>query len=209
MVNACDTKYQYNAMPQPFKHLSTRGEKQEEQEVWKGAHSTLATRDTSHHPRPPPVAKMAAISVNASSQLGALGRPKPGSQVGGIARRSLSASRPQPSALSMGQLRPYLTNSGTPNRVAGRYPVRGSIVASASLSDFLPIALFFTPSIIAVIYAYIIGKGNLTDGLSRLLTQVSQGYFQPNVGGKNIPVATGELSDLAGDEPLFKALYNW
>ena len=36
-----------------------------------------------------------------------------------------------------------------------------------------------------------------------------QGYFQPNVGGKNIPVATGELSDLAGDEPLFKALYKW
>lgn len=39
--------------------------------------------------------------------------------------------------------------------------------------------------------------------------QVSQGYFQPNVGGENIPVATGELSDLAGDEPLFKALYKW
>lgn len=36
-----------------------------------------------------------------------------------------------------------------------------------------------------------------------------QGYFQPDVGGKNIPVAAGELSDLAGDEPLFKALYKW
>lgn len=36
-----------------------------------------------------------------------------------------------------------------------------------------------------------------------------QGYFQPDVGGKNIPVAQGELSDLAGDEPLFKALYKW
>jgi hypothetical protein len=32
---------------------------------------------------------------------------------------------------------------------------------------------------------------------------------QPDVGGKSIPVATGELSDLAGDEPLFKALYKW
>lgn len=39
--------------------------------------------------------------------------------------------------------------------------------------------------------------------------QVSQGYFQPNVGGANIPVSAGELSDLAGDEPLFKALYKW
>ncbi|CAL5218758.1 g475 [Coccomyxa viridis] len=42
-----------------------------------------------------------------------------------------------------------------------------------------------------------------------MLTQVSQGYFQPDVGGENIPVAQGELSDLAGDEPLFKALYQW
>ena len=39
--------------------------------------------------------------------------------------------------------------------------------------------------------------------------ELSQGYFQPNVGGENIPVAKGELSDLAGDEPLFKALYQW
>jgi len=38
---------------------------------------------------------------------------------------------------------------------------------------------------------------------------LSQGYFQPNVGGENIPTAQGELSDLAGDEPLFKALYQW
>ena len=29
------------------------------------------------------------------------------------------------------------------------------------------------------------------------------------MGGANIPVAEGELSDLAGDEPLFKALYKW
>ena len=40
-------------------------------------------------------------------------------------------------------------------------------------------------------------------------TQVSQGYLQPNVGGESIPTAEGELSDLAGDEPLFKALYQW
>ncbi|EIE26006.1 cytochrome P450 [Coccomyxa subellipsoidea C-169] len=42
-----------------------------------------------------------------------------------------------------------------------------------------------------------------------MLTELSQGYFQPNVGGETIPVAQGELSDLAGDEPLFKALYQW
>lgn len=76
-------------------------------------------------------------------------------------------------------------------------------------SQALGVALFFAPSIIAVIYAYFKGKGNVKDGLSRMLTEFSQGYFQPNVGGKNIPVAQGELSDLAGDEPLFKALYQW
>lgn len=61
----------------------------------------------------------------------------------------------------------------------------------------------------ALVYAYFKGKGNIKDGLSRLLTELSQGYFQPDVGGTNIPVAQGELSDLAGDEPLFKALYKW
>jgi hypothetical protein len=76
-------------------------------------------------------------------------------------------------------------------------------------SQALGVALFFAPSVIAVIYAYFKGKGNISDGLSRMLTEFSQGYFQPNVGGKNIPVAQGELSDLAGDEPLFKALYQW
>ena len=46
--------------------------------------------------------------------------------------------------------------------------------------------------------------------LARLVAQeLSQGYFQPNVGGESIPEEKGELSDLSGDEPLFKALYQW
>ena len=79
----------------------------------------------------------------------------------------------------------------------------------SATSTAIGVGVFFTPSIIAVIYAYFKGKGNVKDGLSRLLTEVTQGYFQPNVGGESIPVAQGELSDLAGDEPLFKALYQW
>ncbi len=81
--------------------------------------------------------------------------------------------------------------------------------AQLSPSDLTGVALFFAPGAAALVYAWFKGKGNLTDGLSRLLTDVSQGYFQPDVGGKNIPVSQGELSDLAGDEPLFKALYKW
>ena len=69
--------------------------------------------------------------------------------------------------------------------------------------------LFFTPGLAAVAYSFYRGKGNFKDGFSRLLTEVSQGYFQPNVGGETIPVAQGELSDLVGGEPLFKALYQW
>lgn len=69
--------------------------------------------------------------------------------------------------------------------------------------------LFFTPGLLTVAYAFVKGKGNVKDGLSRLLTEVSQGYFQPNVGGETIPVAEGELSDLVGGEPLFKALFQW
>lgn len=76
-------------------------------------------------------------------------------------------------------------------------------------SQALGVALFFTPGLLGLVYAFFKGKGNVRDGLSRMLTEFSQGYFQPDVGGKNIPVAQGELSDLAGDEPLFKALYQW
>jgi len=87
---------------------------------------------------------------------------------------------------------------------------RGDAGVTCSLQDTaIGLGVFFTPSVIATIYAYFKGKGNLSDGFSRMLTEVSQGYFQPNVGGENIPTATGELSDLAGDEPLFKALYKW
>lgn len=69
--------------------------------------------------------------------------------------------------------------------------------------------LFFTPGLLGLVYSYVKGKGNVKDGFSRLLTEVSQGYFQPNVGGETIPVAEGELSDLVGGEPLFKALFQW
>lgn len=69
--------------------------------------------------------------------------------------------------------------------------------------------LFFTPGLLGLAYSYYRGKGNVKDGFSRLLTEVSQGYFQPNVGGETIPVAEGELSDLVGGEPLFKALFQW
>lgn len=110
--------------------------------------------------------------------------------------------------------RQALRHAFSPRRAS---PARPSLqrrhVATIALSglqqQLLGWGLFFTPGLAALGYAYVKGKGNLKDGLSRLLTEVSQGYLQPDVGGKNIPVATGELSDLAGDEPLFKALYKW
>lgn len=90
-----------------------------------------------------------------------------------------------------------------------RCETRISAIPSINASTAAGIAAFFAPGAAALVYAAIRGKGNMRDGLSRLLTDISQGYFQPDVGGKNIPVAEGELSDLAGDEPLFKALFQW
>ena len=140
---------------------------------------------------------------------------------------------------------------GSSSRSTRQRRQRGDACVTCSLQDTaVGLGLFFTPSILATIYAGVIGKGNVKDGYSKLLTQVgnardvvlarcklclpsrsndhrgvtcgvvcpnmciacqqvSQGYFQPNVGGENIPSATGELSDLAGDEPLFKSLFKW
>lgn len=86
---------------------------------------------------------------------------------------------------------------------------RSARTYALATEQLVGLGLFFSPSVAALGYAYWKGKGNLQDGLSHLLTAVSQGYFQPDVGGKNIPTAEGNLSDLAGDEPLFKALYKW
>ena len=86
---------------------------------------------------------------------------------------------------------------------------RQKVLTRSSQSQLAYTALFFTPGLTAVAYSFWRGKGNFKDGFSRLLTEVSQGYFQPNVGGESIPVAEGELSDLVGGDPLFKALYQW
>ena len=91
---------------------------------------------------------------------------------------------------------------------AGSRGHRCSTQCSAA-STLLGVSLFFTPGLAGLAYAYYKGRGNLSDGLSKLLDEVSAGYFQPNVGGANIPVSEGALSDLAGDQPLFKALYQW
>lgn len=95
------------------------------------------------------------------------------------------------------------------NIVHRRHNLRNLRVNALDTGVVIGTGLFFTPGALILTYAFFKGKGNVTDGLSRILTEVSQGYFQPSMGGENIPVAEGELSDLAGDEPLFKALYQW
>ncbi|EFJ43549.1 hypothetical protein VOLCADRAFT_65884 [Volvox carteri f. nagariensis] len=115
-------------------------------------------------------------------------------------------------AFSPNPFNPSLSSLATsplrPGRLSRSTGLQSRLIP-AGLPDPLAVGLFFAPGFAALVYAYFRGKGNLTDGLSRLLTEISQGYFQPDVGGKNIPVAQGELSDLAGDQPLFKALYQW
>jgi len=85
--------------------------------------------------------------------------------------------------------------------VEGNLPSLGQVELSAAAVPFA--GLFF----LTFTGAFKKSK-NLTDVFSKLITLVSQGYFQPNTGGDTIPEAEGEVSDLVGDEPLFKALYN-
>jgi hypothetical protein len=66
--------------------------------------------------------------------------------------------------------------------------------------------LFFTPGLAALVYSAIKGNGNVQDGFSHLITLLSQGYLQPDAGGKEIPVAEGDLSEFTGSYIGF--LYN-
>jgi hypothetical protein len=68
--------------------------------------------------------------------------------------------------------------------VGSRRKRAATLTTSATLSDLIPIAAFLTPGISTLVYAYFKGKGNLKDGLSRLLTEVSQGYFQVRLGSQ-------------------------
>ena len=118
--------------------------------------------------------------------------------------RRLPSPPSSPARLVALPLRPSLSSSTSPP-----LPSTRTAALPDAVSSLLPVALFLTPGALILAWAAVLGKGNLSDGLSKALTVVSQGYFQPDVGGENIPSATGELSDLAGDEPLFKALYQW
>lgn len=121
-----------------------------------------------------------------------------------ISAQGQSKSRRADSHLTFGGCGQLLQQRRRPHRAAKRLVARASLA-----STLVPVGLFLTPGLLIVATGFVKGKGNLSDGLSRLLTEVSQGYFQPNVGGESIPVAQGELSDLAGDEPLFKNLFTW
>jgi hypothetical protein len=58
-------------------------------------------------------------------------------------------------------------------REGGRGARRGSVCVAAALQgQLLGAALFFTPGALALAYAFVKGRGNLRDGLSRLLTEV-------------------------------------
>lgn len=69
--------------------------------------------------------------------------------------------------------------------------------------EALGLGLFFAPGAAGLLYAAIKGKGNLGDGMSHLITLLSQGYLNPEAGGKNIPVAEGDLSEFTGSYITF------
>ena len=75
---------------------------------------------------------------------------------------------------------------------------RAAVACRSAFSTLGALALFATPGALTLAYAAYKGKGNLSDGLSHVITSVSQGYLQPDAGGKNIPVAEGDLSEFTG-----------
>jgi hypothetical protein len=92
-------------------------------------------------------------------------------------RASLSrrAAAPAP-ALHRGQQQAALVLPRRQQFGGGGAQQRGSVATHALVSSetLVGLAIFFSPSVAALIYAYVLGKGNLTDGLSRLLTVISQ-----------------------------------
>lgn len=63
---------------------------------------------------------------------------------------------------------------GSSGRFARQRRQRGDACVTCSLQDTaVGLGLFFTPSVLATIYAGVIGKGNVKDGYSKLLTQVN------------------------------------
>lgn len=77
-------------------------------------------------------------------------------------------------------------------------PTGPSIRTQALGVEAVGLGLFFAPGAAALLYALVRGKGNIQDGFSHLITLLSQGYLQPDAGGKDIPVAEGDLSEFTG-----------
>ncbi len=94
-----------------------------------------------------------------------------------------AASLPGCSSRAAAARRPVALAPPNPLRAAAArrlgLPARGrgrGLAAHAMLSteQLVGLAIFFSPSVAALIYAYVRGKGNLQDGLSHLLTDVSK-----------------------------------
>ena len=79
-----------------------------------------------------------------------------------------------------------------------------------ALPDWVPgLALFLSPGALLAVYAAYLGGGDLRDGSSRLVTQLSAGYLQPDLGGPNVAAVDADISVLDGGRPLFEPLFEW
>lgn len=83
-----------------------------------------------------------------------------------MARRPLALVPPNPLRSAAAARRLGLPARGRARGLAAR--------AMLSTEQLVGLAIFFSPSVAALIYAYVRGKGNLRDGLSHLLTDVSK-----------------------------------
>ena len=105
-------------------------------------------------------------------------------------------------------LRSDPTHPSLQNRDVG---LRGDdlVCHDALTSLAVGVGLFLTPGLVFCLYAFVVGQGDLKHGFSVALSQITRGYFQPELGGPKVPVCDGKMSDLTSGRPLFLFLYDW
>jgi len=111
--------------------------------------------------------------------------------------------------------RPPACASPPPGRAKSaprRRPPRDRSAATtppAALPAAAAVGLFLTPGACIAAYATWLGGGNFREGASQLLTRVSAGYLQLDLGGPDVPAVDAEVDVLDGGRPLFAPLFDW
>lgn len=107
-----------------------------------------------------------------------------------------SAARPSaPCGQARRLIRPA-SSSGRPQvRVSNRVP---NLRVDALPAAVIGCGVFLTPGLLLLAYAAVRGGGNVRNGVSHVMTELSQGFLQPDLGGKDMVEAEADLDEFTG-----------